>query len=53
MKISVGNTQYPGEIEQFAFLKEAGFEKIHVFGDMSFAQADEEVTDRLHFVAVR
>ena len=22
MKISVGNTQYPGEIEQFAFLKE-------------------------------
>ena len=26
MKISVGNTQYPGEIEQFAFLKEAGFD---------------------------
>ena len=36
-----------------AYLKEAGFEKIYCFGDMNFSDADEEVTDRLHFVAVK
>lgn len=36
-----------------SYLKEAGFEKIYCFGDMNFSDADEEVTDRLHFVAVR
>jgi len=36
-----------------AYLKEAGFQKVYSFGGMDFSQADENTTDRLHFVALR
>ena len=35
------------------YLKDAGFSSVYVFGDMSFSDADENVTDRLHFVAIK
>lgn len=36
-----------------AYLKEAGFDKVYCFGGMDFSDADENITDRLHFVALR
>ena len=36
-----------------AYLKEAGFSKVYVFGGMDFSEADENINDRLHFVAVK
>ena len=36
-----------------AYLKEAGFSDIYVFGGFDFSVADENVNDRLHFVARR
>ena len=61
MKISVCNTQYPSEIGQFAFLKEAGFDGCDfslghyfsrggVFGDI-YNVTDEQIKE--HFTMLR
>ena len=35
------------------YLKQVGFDDVHVFGGLDFSKADENTCERLHFVAVK